>query len=405
MKKIFLRGLVISLAGVLFSAVAAAQDARILSAAGDKYVISARAGGVNFVEGEVTIVRKAGKTGFLLRGDQVEIGDRIAAGGNGKAEILLNPGSYVRIGSNSTFEFITTSLDDLQLKVGKGSAIFEVFASDEFKVSVAMPNSGVELVESGIYRVDVAGDGGSNVSVTRGRAIINDNAATVVKKGRQAAINGGQVAVAKYKGDDRDEFDVWSKGRAKELARISEQFERDAMRTALMRSFLGNGRGYGWNMYNSFGLWAYHPYWRSYCFMPFGYGWNSPYGYGFGPGIQWYNLPPVIYMPPPGQGGAGGGGGTNIPTGIALGATSRGGDGTIQTPTAPFIRMQGDTNMTGKGASRFSDNNNSQSNTPTYTPPTSDTTSTSSSGGSSSGGSISGAKGGSSAISPSIKEQ
>lgn len=374
MRKIFLQSLVIGLAGVMFSAVSAAQDMRVLSAAGDKYVISAKAGGVNFVEGEVTIARKAGRSGFLLRGDQVGIGDRVLTGASGKAEILLNPGSYVRLGPNTVFEFKSTSLDDLQLKLGKGSAILEVFADEEFKVSIEALNSGITLIESGVYRIDIADDGSAKVSVTRGQARIGD---TAVKKGRQARVNGAQVTVAKFDTGNRDEFDTWSKERAKDLAKISEQLERTAMRTALMRSFYGAGRGYGWNMYNSFGLWAYHPYWRSYCFIPFGYGWNSPYGYGFGPGIQWYNLPPVVYTPPPGQGGAGGG--TNIPTGVAVGATSRGGDGSYQNPTAPFTRIQGDTNMTGRGVDRRIDSH--VDNSPTYTPPSGSSYPSSSGGG------------------------
>jgi hypothetical protein len=42
----------------------------------------------------------------------------------------------------------------------------------------------------------------------------------------------------------------------------------------LDEGFLG-GR---WNFLNSFGLWIYSPFMGGYSFMPFGYGWCSPYG-------------------------------------------------------------------------------------------------------------------------------
>lgn len=306
MNKNFLRGFVAIVIGIMLSAIVFAQDdARLISAAGDRYVISAKAGGVNIVEGDATVIRKAGRSGYLLKGDQLEIGDKVTTGANGKVELLLNPGSYVRLGSNSVFEFTTTSLDDLQLKLSKGNAIFEVFADDEFSVAVNTPKAKIFLIESGIYRVDVLGDGAGRISVSKGRARVGDIDSTVIKKGRQATVSGNQADVAKFDSDIKDEFDLWSKERAKELARISTDVRRVTMQNALRNSFFGNGNGFGWNMYNSFGLWAYDPFWRSFCFVPFGYGWSSPYGYGFGPNIFWYDLPPIVYMPPTHGGGNG----------------------------------------------------------------------------------------------------
>lgn len=294
MTKRYLGVLAAILIGVLFSVAVPAQDSRVMSAAGDKYVISAKAGGVNFVEGNVTVVRKNGKSGHLLKGDDLDIGDKVSTGAGGKVELLLNPGSYVRLGGNSTFEFATTSLDDLQLRLGSGSAIFEVFASEDFRVTVNTPMAKMFLIQSGIYRVDVMSDGGGRISVSKGRAQLADMDSTIVKSGRQATVSGNQSDIAKFDKDNGDQLAAWSKMRAKELSRISQQVQTAGMRNSLMRSFLGRG----WNMYSSFGLWAYDSFNRSYCFLPFGRGWNSPYGYGFGPNIYWYNLPPVVYTPP-----------------------------------------------------------------------------------------------------------
>ncbi len=271
-----------------------AQSSRVTSAAGDKYVISARAGGVNYIEGTVTVARSSGLSGQLIKGDELDIGDRVTTAQNGRMEVLLNPGSYMRVGANTSFELKTTSLDDLKIRIGSGTAIFEVFADNEFKVSIVSPKGHVTLVESGVYRIDVDKSGGTKISVWEGRAELGDVAQTEVKKGRVGAISSNAVTVEKFDRDDKDELVVWSKARGKQLAKTSASLKDRALRGSLMNSFNG-GR---WGIYNSFGLWVFDRAFGGSCFLPFGRGWYSPYGYGYGYGIGWYNLPPVIYYPP-----------------------------------------------------------------------------------------------------------
>lgn len=299
MKNLISRVFVAAFAVFAFAFSLSAQDDSMAAAAGNKYLISAKAGGVNFVQGAVGIVRTAGKSGHLLKGDKLEIGDRVSTGADGKAEILLNPGSYLRLGANSAFEFKSTSLDDLQLRLDSGGAILEVFATEDFVVSVNTPKTKFTLIESGIYRIDVEQGGTGKIAVWKGKARVGDDEKAIVKSGREGSMNGTALSVSKFDRDDKDELEIWSKSRAKELAKITASLERNTMRTALMRSFLGRQ----WNMYNSFGLWVYDPFRRNHCFLPFGWGWGSPYGYGFGNNIYYYGLPRVIYNPPPGSTG------------------------------------------------------------------------------------------------------
>jgi hypothetical protein len=277
---------------LILPVIAFAQDARVVSAAGDKYVISARAGGVNFTEGAVSISRFQNRNGALVKGGQIEIGDTVRTGASSKAEILLNPGSYLRVGANTEFQFITTSLDDLRVKLLRGSAIFEVIADNDFKVSLITPADEVSMTRSGVYRFDVAADGDARVSVIRGKLDIGDE--NSVKSGKTAAIGNGAVTVAKYQNDD-DELDAWSKDRAKQLSKINAGLQRRAMRTTLLDSFNRNS----WNFYESFGLWIFDPARRSWCFLPFGSGWGSPYGYGYGFDIWSTGIPIWVYNQPP----------------------------------------------------------------------------------------------------------
>ncbi|MEP7148394.1 MAG: FecR family protein [Acidobacteriota bacterium] len=332
MKNQFVRYLLLCLSFALGGVVASAQDDTLSAAAGDRYVITAKAGGVNLVEGTVTVVRKREKSGLLLRGDMLDVGDRVSTSENGKAEILLNPGSFLRLGGNSTFEFNTTSLDNLELKLDSGSAIFEVFAADEFKVSVATPVAIYSLIKSGVYRIDVSGNGEATIRVWKGAAKVGTD--YEVNPGRSAVATGSNsISVAKFDRDTKDSLDVWSKSRSKELAKLSASLRGEGFRRTLMQGFQG-GR---WNFENSFGLWIYDPLSRGYCFFPFGYRWSSPYGYGYGHGMSWWWDMPMnspMNTPTSTGGGASTGGGSTPPASTPIRTA---GD---RLPTPPFIRME-----------------------------------------------------------------
>ncbi len=292
MKKNLLFVISIAALGVLFSTFVFAQDDKTVSAAGELYVISAKAGGINYVEGKVSVVRKDGKSGLLLKNDKLEIGDKVSTGADGKAEILLNPGSFVRLGVNSEFEFASTDLENLKLKLLSGSAIFEVYADNEFKVSVELPKAAVELTKSGVYRVDVLPEGNGKLSVWKGKVKLNDQAE--IKGGKTAIITGKQATIAKFDRDNKDALDIWSQLRAKESAKINARLQQGSLSNTLLNSF---NRG-GWNMYNTFGLWVFDRFTGRWCFLPFGSGWGSPYGYGYGFSMWDCRMPQYVYTPP-----------------------------------------------------------------------------------------------------------
>lgn len=296
---------------VMFSGVSLAQeteqnDRRAVSAASSIYVISAKAGGVNYTVGKVAVDRKDGKSGYLIKGDNIEVGDKVSTTADGKAEILLNPGSFVRLAENTDFEFVTTSLDDLKLKVNRGSAMFEVFADKEFRVAVAAPKADFYIVKSGVYRIDVAADGSGKIEVWKGGAEIGDGKSTMLKSGQTATVSGAETVVAKFDRGEKDTLEQWSKTRSKELAKINAALDRRSLRDSLLSSYRN------WSINDSFGLWVYSPFARSYCFLPFGYGWRSPYGYWFNYDIWSIPLPQVIFYPPVRTNGNGNGNGTTV---------------------------------------------------------------------------------------------
>jgi hypothetical protein len=321
----------------------------------DPRLVSARAGGVNFVSGDVTM-RRAGRESWqgLRQTDNLQSGDTVRTGADGHAEVLLNPGSYLRLGANSELELTDSSLDALRLKLTKGSALVEASIYGEgappivtrvspmevsvvsagarssatgFRIEIDTPQTQVLLVRSGIYRINVGST--TELYVRDGRALVGRDW-RVVKEGKAATVaTGGAVEVAKFDKKQKDELDLWSKRRAQEVARVNNQLQVRTLNTAFMRMAWDN---FGWG-YNPTGLWYWDTRALSYTYIPF-YRCRSPYGYDYGvaaPGL--YNacgchlgfnnsggMPNIVRN---GGGTSGGGGWTSGGT-----TTSGGGGGT-----------------------------------------------------------------------------
>src|SRR5436305_2623677 len=152
----------------------------------EKYVISAKAGGINLVSGDVTVRHEGTKTRQVLTAkDDLESGDVVLTGQGGRVEVLLNPGSYMRVSENSEFELTDASLDALQVKLSSGSAIFEVVSADGVKVAinVATPQSNVVITKGGIYRFNVLPGETTEIFVRKGKLLLGKGEENQVKSG------------------------------------------------------------------------------------------------------------------------------------------------------------------------------------------------------------------------------
>ena len=258
----------------------------------EQYVISAKAGGVNSIFGDVALKRR-GETQWqpLNQQDELDSGDMLRTGANGRVEILLNPGSYLRAGENSEVELTNASLDMLQLKLVKGSSIVEVAGADEARtlIEVRTPQTKVAIDRKGLYRIDVVAPNATEVFVRKGRAMIGEGfLATEVKDGKKIRVGDGTSVVTKFDKKQQDAFDLWSEQRAETLVAANRRLSN----SAIARSYANYSRtGFGWRSgFRSSGLWIYDPLFRGRTFFPFFTGWSSPYGHGYshGFGFPWY---------------------------------------------------------------------------------------------------------------------
>src|SRR4051812_39454499 len=87
-------------------------------------VIGAKSGVINWVEGDVFLGDKA----YVMQPSQFgEVKETMVfRSEEGRAEILLPPGVFFRLGENSSFKMISNRLIDTRVELLTGSAVMEI---------------------------------------------------------------------------------------------------------------------------------------------------------------------------------------------------------------------------------------------------------------------------------------
>ncbi|MFY9620902.1 MAG: hypothetical protein WAQ99_13910 [Pyrinomonadaceae bacterium] len=198
-------------------------------------------GVVNMIEGEAAYTSPDAPPQTILPNQQLKNGDAIQTGHNGRAEILLNPGYFLRLSANTRIVFLDFAPGNLALKVTSGSAIIEIVTVETLytyfgweepdpaysifydSISVSFPQNRFSTVTGGIYRIDVDPDHETELRVAKGRAFF---AGHRVEKGESASFRSGAATVAKLQADETDAFDVWSRDRAEFLVKTNQSLKR-----------------------------------------------------------------------------------------------------------------------------------------------------------------------------------
>jgi len=262
-------------------------------------------GTLNYVEGNVSIDHE-GVTPKSVGSTTLEPGQSIATD-NGKAEILLTPGVYLRLGSDSSAQLVSPSITNTEVALNHGEAIVEV---DELHkqndLRIVNGNATTTLQKTGLYEFD---NNPAMVRVYKGQAEVQAGEHQVKVKGGHELALAPENAKLKATGFDKNNYESadlyrWSSLRSQYLAEANV----DAARVYA---------GYGWTSPG----WFWDPYFASYTFIPgagvlyspFGWGFYSPaflYSYGY-PGFYgrsgFYGRPgfygaPHVYAPRAGVG-------------------------------------------------------------------------------------------------------
>ena len=337
--KISSRIVVALVASILsFSVIAHAQNR-------ERFGISAKAGGVNAVSGQVMVTREGQAPQLLTSHDDLVSGDIVRTGFGSQAEILLNPGTYCRLAENTEFVLVDSTLENLLVRLNRGSAIIEATGPDNVAqfIPIVTAQQKFTIMRAGIYRINAKPEA-TEVFIRKGRIALGPNSQDVVKSGKKVVIGGGLPTTAKLTKADNDDFDDWSKERGQTLARANQRLNARALSGFLSSS------AWGWPdaRFGRWGLWTWSPFSSCYTFLPFFYGWGSPYGssYGMFAGFggyypdgtccrtRIYNQPVIVSNPAytPGTGGSATTGSTGSSGAGSIGGSSGGTGGTVSTP-------------------------------------------------------------------------
>jgi FecR-like protein len=224
-----------------------------------------RPGSLNYVEGQVAIGTQA-VNDQSVGSTKLEPGQSVSTK-QGKAEILLTPGAFLRLGDNTSVKMISSGLTNTEVEVQNGRAIVEVAEiHEENNLRVDLNGATTRLLKTGLYDFDADRN---QVRVFDGKVTVQENGAQVeVKDGRDLNVNaGGSVKSEKFdKKTYEDDLYNWSSLRSKYLAEANT----DAAQTYVVggNSWMGTG-------------WYWDPWYDAYTFIPGDGFLYSPFGWGF----------------------------------------------------------------------------------------------------------------------------
>jgi len=234
-------------------------------------------GVVNYVEGQAAIGNQT-LSPNSVGSVKLSAGESLMTQ-NGKAELLLTPGVFLRIAGNSQIQMVSPDIANTVLTLQRGRALVEVdriYTANNVRVNEN--GATVELTKPGLYDFDAdhgqirVFDGNAEVQVA-GRAID-------LKKGHEVTLN--QAGKLKSRDFDQkayqDDFFRWASLRSSYLAEANVDAARQYANAP--RQSAGGYPGYSGAGWYGTG-WYWDPWFDAYTFIPGDGIFYSPFGWGF----------------------------------------------------------------------------------------------------------------------------
>jgi hypothetical protein len=234
---------------------------------------SALPGTVNYIEGQVNIGQDSLSANSI--GSTMLEPNQTLETGNGKAEILLTPGVFLRVDSDSSVKLISPSITDTEIQLEQGRAMVEVAEiHDQNNLRIDEGGLQTRLVKKGLYEFDADRQ---EIVVYDGKADVQDGDHTIgVDGGKRLELNtpDGKLKAHGFDKDNYKQSDLyqWSSLRSSYLAEANV----DAARVYVANGYYGPGWvGAGWYWDPAFGGYTFIPG-AGILYSPFGFGFYSP---------------------------------------------------------------------------------------------------------------------------------
>lgn len=234
-------------------------------------------GTLNYIEGQASIGNQI-LSSKSIGNAQLDAGQTLATQ-NGKAEILLIPGVFLRVGDNTQVKMISPNLTNTDVEIEHGEATVEVTdLHPQNDLRIEEDGASAQLVKNGFY----------DFEATQGQIRVLDGQAMVRAGDRDVKVKGGHevdlnAASVKAHGFDKKTYEAsdlynWSS--------LRSAYEAEANADIAPQYVLNGWYGPGWIGAG----WYWDPWFSAYTFLPadglfwspFGWGFYSPfYAYGY----------------------------------------------------------------------------------------------------------------------------
>jgi FecR protein len=241
-----------------------------------QYMISAKAGLVNYVDGQSNVQLH----------QQVIEGATVETGIQGHVELLLTPGAFLRIGNDSKVIFDSVELNRVAIRLVSGSALVEVSDIDKHvPLRVTAGDLHAVIVSRGIYRFSPG-----TASVVDGKIRIADTHKSA-SKGHQITTTANGYTASTFTMPANDDLDDWSRSRSAVLANANAIAYKDST----VGTYSQVNYPYG-DIYSNRSSWLYSSLLGGFTFVP-RIGYRSYYGYTFVPVSAFAGLPAFTGRP------------------------------------------------------------------------------------------------------------
>ena len=250
--------------------------------------ISAQSGMLHFVEGTVyangqQVEAKFGQFPALKEGQELRTED-------GRAEVLLTPGAFLRVSERSSIRMLSDRLSDTRVEVLHGSVMVECAELlKDNALSLVYQDRTIQLQKRGLYRLDTDP---AQFRVYDGAGVVRSEIGQLTLRAGKATSLNGVLLAETFDAKSGDALYAWTRQRSSALSYAS---------ISAAQTLIDNGTTW------SRGGWLWSPLLDEFTFVPrtgMGY---SPFGWGFwSPVNLGYYYNPSYYGYAPGVAGKSG---------------------------------------------------------------------------------------------------
>jgi hypothetical protein len=227
------------------------------------YGVPRPAGEISVAEGRVTL--DGHEIGAKVMGAPSVAPGQVLATGQGRAELLLNPGVFLRLAEESAVKLVSSRPDNTRAELLRGEALLEVLElGKRDHLEIINKEAYTHLLKPGLYVFHVEGP---TVRVYQGKAQVEDDRRIAsFSRGKQLTLNTKSMEPQKFDLTENDGLYSWSAQRTRTMAQTSESMVGNLLAFARGEKY---DAGWYWNPW--FQAWAFVPA-EGYRLSAFGYG-------------------------------------------------------------------------------------------------------------------------------------